>query len=51
MIWTSPSFEEINMDAEARGYGMWVSELEAQAAAAESQQPDVARDEARATDG
>ncbi len=46
MPWTTPSFEEINMDAEARGYGMWTSNLEVQPAPPESQQPD----EARATD-
>jgi hypothetical protein len=24
MTWTTPSFEEIKMDAEARSYGNWV---------------------------
>ena len=28
MPWTTPSFEEIKMDAEARSYGGWVSDLE-----------------------
>ncbi len=48
MPWTTPSFEEINMDAEARGYGMWVSDLEVQPVS-ESQQA-AAPAEAHATD-
>jgi hypothetical protein len=48
MPWTTPSFEEINMDAEARGYGMWVSDLEVQPVS-ESQQV-AAPAEAHATD-
>jgi hypothetical protein len=49
MPWTTPSFEEINMDAEARGYGLWVTDLEVQPAA-EPQQAPAATDEARATE-
>lgn len=26
MPWSTPSFEEIKMDAEARGYGLWVED-------------------------
>jgi hypothetical protein len=46
MAWTTPSFEEINMDAEARGYGLWISDLEVQPA----EQAEATQDEARATD-
>ena len=38
MPWTTPSFEEIKMDAEARSYGLWVSDLEATADAADAEQ-------------
>lgn len=29
MPWSTPSFEEIKMDAEARGYGAWVGDADA----------------------
>jgi hypothetical protein len=29
MPWTTPSFEEIKMDAEARSYGSWLGDAEA----------------------
>jgi hypothetical protein len=28
MAWSTPVFEEVKMDAEARGYGSWVGEVD-----------------------
>ena len=41
MSWTVPAFEEIKMDAEARSYGMWVSDLEARPEAQEAAAPEA----------
>ena len=55
MPWTTPSFEEIKMDAEARSYGSWLGDADAKTESdgsrVEMQKATTSRAGAPASDG